>query len=71
LIESFNARLREELLDGEIFYSLRETEVVSESGRRHHNEVRPHPWLGCQAPGPEAIVPALAMATAAAGRPER
>ena len=69
----FNARLREELLDGEIFYSLRETEVVSESesGRRHHNEVRPHAWLGCQAPAPEVIVPALAMATPAAGRPAR
>jgi transposase InsO family protein len=40
-VESFNARLRDELLDGEIFYSLREAEVVIESWRRttvaHHN----------------------------------
>ena len=36
-IESFNARLRDELLDGEIFYSLREAQVVIESWRRHYN----------------------------------
>src|ERR671913_597788 len=40
-IESFTARLRDELLDGEIFYSLREAEVVIESWRRHYNAVRP------------------------------
>jgi putative transposase len=39
-IESFNARLRDELLDGEIFYSLREAQVVIESWRRHYNTVR-------------------------------
>jgi hypothetical protein len=36
-VESFNARLRDELLDGEIFYSLREAQVVIESWRRHYN----------------------------------
>src|ERR671912_2609986 len=36
-IESFNARLRDELLDREVFYSLREAEVVIESWRRHYN----------------------------------
>jgi putative transposase len=36
-IESFNARLRDELLDGEIFYTLREAEIVIESWRRHYN----------------------------------
>ncbi len=41
-MEAFNARLRDELLDGGIFYSLREAEVVIESWRRHHNTVRPH-----------------------------
>src|ERR1700760_4491790 len=41
-IESFNARLRDELLDGEIFYSLREAQIVIESWRRHYNRVRPH-----------------------------
>jgi putative transposase len=60
-IESFNARLRDELLDGEIFYSLREAQVVIESWRRHYNHVRPHASLGCRAaPAPEVIVPAFA-----------
>jgi transposase InsO family protein len=59
-VESFNARLRDELLDGEIFYSLREAQVVIESWRRHYNHVRPHASLGYRAPAPEVIVPALA-----------
>ena len=41
-IESFNARLRDELLNGEIFYTLRETQVLIDSWRRHYNAVRPH-----------------------------
>src|SRR5215216_505132 len=41
-VESFNARLRDELLDGEIFYTLREAQIVIESWRRHYNAVRPH-----------------------------
>jgi putative transposase len=45
-IESFNARLREELFDGEIFYSLSEAKVVIESWRRHYNTERPHGSLG-------------------------
>jgi putative transposase len=36
-VESFNARLRDELLDGEIFYTLREAQIVIESWRRHYN----------------------------------
>ena len=44
-IESFNARLRDELLDGEIFYSLREARIVIESWRRHYNTIRPHAHL--------------------------
>jgi transposase InsO family protein len=59
-VESFNARLRDELLDGEIFYSLREATVVIESWRRHYNQVRPHASLGYRAPAPEVIVPAFA-----------
>ncbi len=59
-LESLNARLRDELLDGEIFYSLREAQVVIESWRRHYNHVRPHASLGYRAPAPEVIVPALA-----------
>jgi putative transposase len=59
-IESFNARLRDELLDGEIFYTLREAQIVIESWRRHYNTVRPHASLDYQAPAPEVFVPALA-----------
>jgi putative transposase len=59
-IESFNARLRDELLNGEIFYSLAEARIVIESWRRHYNAVRPHASLGYRAPAPEVFVPALA-----------
>ena len=62
-IESFNARLRDELLDGEIFSSLREAAVVIESWRRHYNAVRPHASLGYRPPAPEVFVPALALRT--------
>ena len=65
-IESFNARLRDELLDGEIFYSLREAQVVIESWRRHYNTVRPHASLGYRAPAPEVVVPAPDRGTATA-----
>jgi putative transposase len=59
-IESFNARLRDELLDGDIFYTLREAQIVIESWRRHYNAVRPHATIGYRAPTPEVFVPALA-----------
>ena len=55
--ESFNSKLRDELLNGEIFTSLREAEVLIESWRRHYNAVRPHPSLGYRPPAPEAILP--------------
>jgi putative transposase len=42
-IESFNARLRDELLDGEIFYTLREAQIVIESWRRHYKRASQHP----------------------------
>jgi putative transposase len=41
-VESFNARLRDELLNGELFFSLREAEIISESWRQHDATVRPH-----------------------------
>jgi putative transposase len=63
-IESFNARLRDELLDGEIFYSLKEAQVVIESWRRHYNTLRPHGSLGYKPPAPEVFVPAMSMRTA-------
>ena len=42
-VESFNARLRDELLDGEIFYTLREAQIIIESWRRHYNCASQHP----------------------------
>src|ERR687893_17082 len=68
-IESFNARLRDELLDGKIFYSLREAQVVIENWRRHYNQVRPHTSLGYRAPAPEVVVPVLAARILAPPRP--
>ena len=59
-VESFNARLRDELLDGEIFYSLREAQVIIESWRRHYNTIRPHGSIGYKPPAPEVFVPAFA-----------
>ena len=67
-IESFNARLRDELLDGEIFYTLAEAKIVVESWRRHFNTVRPHGSLGYKPPAPEVFVPAMTVrATAQPG----
>ena len=43
--ESFNGKLRDELLNGEIFYSLKEAKVVIEQGRKHYNTKRPHSAL--------------------------
>src|SRR5689334_22107474 len=68
-IESFNARLRDELLNGEIFYSLREAQIVIESWRRHYNMVRPHASIGYRPPAPEVFVPALAAWPATPPRP--
>ncbi|WP_156367017.1 IS3 family transposase [Bosea thiooxidans] len=67
-IESFNARLRDELLDGEIFYTLAEAKIIVESWRRHFNTVRPHGSLGYKPPAPEVFIPAMtARATAQPG----
>src|SRR5262245_50773026 len=58
-------RLRDELLDGEIFYTLREAQIVIESWRRHYNTIRPHASLGYKPPAPEVFVPAFAAWPAA------
>ena len=55
--ESFNGRMRDELLNGEIFYSLREAQIIIEKWRNHYNTKRPHSALGYRPPAPEAIVP--------------
>jgi len=54
-VESFNGRLRDELLDREIFYTLLEAKVLIERWREHYNRVRPHSSLGYRPPAPEAI----------------
>ena len=55
-IESFNACLRDELLNGEIFYTLKEAQIVIESWRRHYNTARPHSSLGYKPPAPGAVL---------------
>ena len=54
--ESFNARFRDELLNGEIFYSLREAQIIIEEWRKHYNIKRPHSALGYRPPAPEANI---------------
>ena len=55
--ESFNARFRDELLNGEIFYTLKEAKIIIEQWRRHYNRKRPHSALGWRPPAPEAVLP--------------
>ena len=54
--ESFNARLRDELLNREVFYRLEAAQIVIEEWRKHYNTVRPHNALGYKPPAPESIV---------------
>ena len=54
-MESFNGKLRDELLDREIFYTLTEAKIVIERWRREYNAVRPHSALGYHPPAPVAI----------------
>ena len=64
--ESLNGSLRDELLNGEIFYTLTEARVLIEAWRRHYNTVRPHSSLGYRPPAPEAApspVPSSGSAT--------
>jgi putative transposase len=53
-IESFNGKLRDELLNGEIFDSVTEAQVITERWRRHYNTIRPHSSLAYRPPVPEA-----------------
>jgi len=60
-VESFNGKMRDELLNREIFYTLQEASVLIEAWRREYNEVRPHSALGYRPPAPEAVrLPMLA-----------
>ena len=66
-IESFNGKLRDELLDREIFYTLMEAKILIENWRKHYNHVRPHSALGYKPPAPEAVIfPAAEMRLSAA-----
>jgi len=58
-IESFNGKLRDELLNGEIFFTLKEAQVLTERWRNNYNTVRPHSSLGYRPPAPEAIMVAI------------
>ena len=55
-VESFNARLRDEFLNGEIFYTLKEEKVLIEAWRRHYNTIRPHSSLQYRPPAPQALL---------------
>jgi transposase InsO family protein len=55
--ESFNGKLRDELLNGEIFCSLKEARVLIEQWRHHYNTVRPHSSLGYRPPAPQTFAP--------------
>jgi len=52
--ESFNSKLRDEFLNGEIFYTLKEAQVLAERWRVYYNTERPHSSLGYKPPAPAA-----------------
>ena len=56
--ESFNSKLRDEFLDREIVYTLKEAKALIEWWRRHYNQLRPHSSLGYNPPAPKTILPA-------------
>ena len=58
-VESFNGKLRDELLNAEVFYTLAEAKVLIEQWRRHYNTQRPHSALGYRPPAPEVFLPVL------------
>jgi len=57
--ESFNGKLRDECLNGEIFYSLKEATVVIEQWRKHYNTIRPHSSLNYRPPAPQTSPPEI------------
>jgi putative transposase len=58
-IESFNGKLRDELLNREVFYTLAEAKILIEQWRKEYNQVRPHSALRYRPPAPEAIMPVI------------
>ncbi|MEI8077966.1 MAG: IS3 family transposase [Betaproteobacteria bacterium] len=57
--ESFNGTFRDNLLDGEIFYSLKEAQIIVGEWVKHYNQVRPHSALGYRPPAPQTQVPKI------------
>ncbi len=55
-VESFNGKLRDEFLDREIFYTLKEAQVLIEQWRKLYNEIRPHSALGYKPPAPATML---------------
>ena len=53
-VESFNGKMRDELLNGEIFYTLQEAQILIERWRKDYNHFRPHSSLGYRPPVPQA-----------------
>ncbi len=54
LLRASTSKLRDEFLNGEIFYSIKELRVLAERWRVHYNTIRPHSSLGYRSPAPEA-----------------
>ena len=67
--ESFNSKLRDELLAAEAFSTIQEAQVLIEHWRRHYNAIRPHSSLGYRPPAPETILPPASNLTYAVLRP--
>ncbi len=65
--EIFNGRLRDELLNGEVFYTLKEAQIIIELWRHHYNHIRPHSSLGYRPPVP---ITHIDKASSAAYAPE-
>lgn len=61
--ESFNGKLRDECLNREIFYTLKEAQILVEQWRRFYNTERPHSSLGYRPPAPETFLPGNALMT--------
>lgn len=57
--ESFNGTFRDNLLNGEVFYSLKEARVVVGEWVKHYNQARPHSSLGYRPPAPQTQVPRM------------
>ena len=55
-VESFNGKLRDELLNAEVFHTLAEAKILIEQWRQHYNTVRPHSALGYRPPAPEVLL---------------